>query len=172
MTASQQRRWIDEASEEELSLLQSEWLLWARDKQLPPQGDWRIWLLLAGRGFGKTRAGAEWIGLLARRYSQLQIALVGATFDDVRHVMVEGASGILNCAPFWCQPRWLPSQHKLIWPNGSVAPCLDRQCPPSRIIILHHEQDGDELLHQIGKALLALFSQAEILFHRVGESLE
>ena len=129
MTISQQKRWIDEASEEELSFLQNEWLLWARDKQLPPQGEWRIWLLLAGRGFGKTRAGAEWIGLLARRYSQLQIALVGATFDDVRHVMVEGASGILNCAPFWCQPRWLPSQHKLIWPNGSVARCFAAESP-------------------------------------------
>ena len=129
MTSSQQKRWIDEASEEELSFLQNEWLLWARDKQLPPPGDWRIWLLLAGRGFGKTRAGAEWIGLLARRHSHLQIGLVGATFDDVRHVMVEGASGILNCAPFWCQPRWLPSQHKLIWPNGSVARCFAAESP-------------------------------------------
>lgn len=51
----------------------------------------------------------------------LQIALVGATFDDVRHVMVEGASGILNCAPSWCEPRWLPSQHKLIWPQSGQA---------------------------------------------------
>ena len=65
MTFAQKMKWMEEASLDELRLMQDEWLLWARDKQLPPQGDWRIWLLLAGRGFGKTRAGAEWIGQLA-----------------------------------------------------------------------------------------------------------
>ena len=89
MNSLQRQKWINEASAEELVLLSQSWGVWARDKQLPPQGDWRIWLLLAGRGFGKTRAGAQWIHEIAAAQSHLQIALVGATFDDVRHVMVE-----------------------------------------------------------------------------------
>ena len=121
--------WIAQVSHDELAVLNQEWGLWAREKQLPPQGEWRIWLLLAGRGFGKTRAGAQWINEVARTQSDLQLALVGATFDDVRHVMVEGASGVLNCAPSWCQPRWYPSHHKLIWPNGSVARCFAAESP-------------------------------------------
>lgn len=129
MTRQQQQQLIANLNDEELRFLSEEWAIWARDKQLPPEGEWRIWLLLAGRGFGKTRASAEWITDLAASHKNLQIALVGATFDDVRHVMVEGASGILKCAPRECKPRWLPSQFKLIWPTGSVARCFAAESP-------------------------------------------
>ncbi|NCF48677.1 MAG: ATP-binding protein, partial [Bacteroidetes bacterium] len=97
------------------------WALWARDKQLPPPGTWRVWLLMAGRGFGKTRAGAEWVRALAESGTAAQIALVGDTADDVRHVMVEGPSGILRIAPKQTRPAWRRSLRSLEWPNGVVG---------------------------------------------------
>jgi phage terminase large subunit-like protein len=96
--------------------------MWAHKSQLPPEGGWRVWLMLAGRGFGKTRAGAEWIDRLARARSGVRIALVGATIEEARRVMVEGVSGILKVA---CgrrgRVRWEPSLGRLRWPNGSEA---------------------------------------------------
>ena len=83
------------------------WSLWARPAQLPPPGRWRVWLLMAGRGFGKTRAGAEWVRQLAETGKAGSIALVGDTADDVRHVMVEGPSGLLAIAPPSCRPHCL-----------------------------------------------------------------
>ena len=95
---------------------------WASEGQrCPPEEGWRVWCLVAGRGFGKTRAGAEWVhGLaMARR---CRIALVGSTIDDARRVMVEGASGLLAVAKLGTvQLKWEPSQRKLTWPNGSSA---------------------------------------------------
>lgn len=75
------------------------WAFLARDEQLPPLGDWPVWLILAGRGWGKTRAAAEWIGRLARRTPRGRFALVGTTLDDVRDTMVEGESGLLTVLP-------------------------------------------------------------------------
>ncbi len=75
------------------------WECWARDEQLPPPGEWRVWLICAGRGFGKTRAGAEWVRDVARHDPAARIALVGASLSEVRSVMVEGESGILAASP-------------------------------------------------------------------------
>ena len=75
--------------------LRDRWRHWAHDGQYPPEGDWRIWLIRAGRGFGKTRAGAEWVSQIARDDPTARIALVGATIDDVRRVMVQGESGLI-----------------------------------------------------------------------------
>ena len=72
----------------------NDWRFWARPDQLAPPGEWRVWLILAGRGFGKTRCGAEWV-LEQVRQGRKRIALVGETKADVRDVMVEGESGIL-----------------------------------------------------------------------------
>ena len=96
---------------------------WAHRAQLPPEGEgWRTWLMLAGRGFGKTRAGAEWVEKLARSRPGVRIALAGATIDEARRVMVEGVSGVLSVA---AQRRkkvnWEPSLGRLKWPNGSQA---------------------------------------------------
>ncbi|MEX0503484.1 DNA-packaging protein [Alphaproteobacteria bacterium LSUCC0719] len=99
------------------------WSLWARPAQLPPPGRWRVWLLMAGRGFGKTRAGAEWVRQLAETGKAGSIALVGDTADDVRHVMVEGPSGLLAIAPPSRRPQWQRSLRRLEWPNGVVARC-------------------------------------------------
>ena len=99
------------------------WPLWARPAQLPPAGSWRVWLLMAGRGFGKTRAGAEWVRWLAENGKAGSIALVGDTADDVRQVMVEGPSGLLAVAPASRRPQWRRSLRRLEWPNGVVARC-------------------------------------------------
>jgi phage terminase large subunit-like protein len=96
------------------------WVIWGRPAQLPPKGDWRNWLLMAGRGYGKTRAGAEWVHYLAEE-ADLRIALVGPTEDEVRSVMVEGSSGLLGCAPDDMRPEWEPSRGLLTWPSGSQA---------------------------------------------------
>lgn len=96
---------------------------WAHRNQLPPNGEgWRTWLLQAGRGFGKTRAGAEWICGLAMARPKVRIALVGANIGDARSVMVEGPSGVLAVARArGSRLRWEPSLHRLKWPNGSEA---------------------------------------------------
>ena len=98
-----------------------DWSFWARPEQLPPPGDWRVWLLLAGRGFGKTRTGAELIRARVAARTARRIALVAPTAADARDVMVEGESGILAISPPWDRPRYEPSKRRLTWPNGAVA---------------------------------------------------
>jgi phage terminase large subunit-like protein len=97
------------------------WEGWARDEQLPPHEAWRTWLICAGRGFGKTRAGAEWVRAVARSDANARIALVGASLSEVRSVMVEGDSGVLAAAPGALAPVFEPSLRKLTWENGAVA---------------------------------------------------
>ena len=100
------------------------WEGWARDAQLPPADAgraWRIWLICAGRGFGKTRAGAEWVRDVARHDPNARIALVGATLAEVRSVMVEGDSGVLAAAPGALPPHYEPSLRRLTWENGATA---------------------------------------------------
>jgi phage terminase large subunit-like protein len=97
------------------------WQGWARDEQLPPGEAWRTWLICAGRGFGKTRAGAEWVRDVARHDANARIALVGASLAEVRNVMVEGDSGVLSAAPGALAPAFEPSLRKLSWENGAVA---------------------------------------------------
>jgi predicted phage terminase large subunit-like protein len=98
-----------------------DWHCWARRSQLPPDGDWRVWLLLAGRGFGKTRAGAEWVRAQAESGAARRIALVAPTARDARLVMVEGASGVLSIASAEARPTFEVSKHQLTWPNGAIA---------------------------------------------------
>jgi phage terminase large subunit-like protein len=97
--------------------------LWAkaRPNQRPPPGDWSIWLLLAGRGFGKTRVLSEMVNHWATTGQCGRIALVAATAADARDVMIEGESGILECAPAWCRPLYESTRRRVSWPNGSMA---------------------------------------------------
>jgi len=97
-----------------------DWHILARPAQLAPDGDWRIWMIMAGRGCGKTGAGAQWL-LEQARTPGLRLALVGPTDDEVRSVMVEGSSGILASAPDDERPVWEPSLGRLSWANGSQA---------------------------------------------------
>ncbi len=105
------------------------WRKIARDKQLPPEGEWRIWVVMAGRGFGKTRTGAEWVREMVETGRAKRIALVGPTAADVRDVMVEGESGILAISPPWFMPRYEPSKRRLTWPNGAVATTFSADKP-------------------------------------------
>lgn len=108
-------------NEREKQLLRHHWRLWAHTGQLPPPGDWQTWMILAGRGFGKTRAGAEWVRAIAQADPQARIALVGATLAEARSVMVEGDSGLLTISPRGMRPRFEPSRRLLTWPNGAQA---------------------------------------------------
>jgi len=97
-----------------------EWERIARPEQLPPDGNWRIWCVLAGRGFGKTRLGAEWVNRRVRRGEAKNLVIAGPTAADVRDVMIEGPAGILNCASTQ-RPRYESSKRRLVWPNGAWA---------------------------------------------------
>ncbi len=121
----------------EIDLLLHDWVLWARDDQLPPAGDWTTWLILGGRGAGKTRAGAEWVrGTVAGTppYGRLdtgRIALIGETHADAREIMVEGLSGLLAVHPAAARPRWEVSRRRLLWENGAVAQVFSAEDPES-----------------------------------------
>lgn len=99
----------------------TDWRFWGRGKQQEPAGEWSIWLVLAGRGFGKTRTGAEWFTrrMMTGRYGSG--AVVGATAADVRDIQVEGESGLLNIGNRSWRPKYEPSKRRLTWPNGAVA---------------------------------------------------
>lgn len=114
-------RLIDALSPDEAVALLYDWRFWARDSQLPPKGAWRVWLLLAGRGFGKTRTGAELVRARVTSQNSRRLALVAPTAADARNVMVEGESGILAISPQWDRPHYEPSKRRLTWPNGAIA---------------------------------------------------
>lgn len=101
------------------AFLQWYWPIWARPEQLEPEGNWAYWLILAGRGYGKTRAGAEWIRKSATSGRFQYVNIIGATADDARDIMVEGESGILAVCPNWERAEYLPTKRRLDWPNGA-----------------------------------------------------
>ena len=110
----------------------SDWLQFAHAHQVPPDGDWTTWLLLGGRGAGKTRAGAEWVQELATSKPPRagHIALVGETGHDVREVMIEGFSGLLSVHRRG-RPKWISSRRRLEWDNGAVAYAFSAEDPES-----------------------------------------
>jgi phage terminase large subunit-like protein len=122
-------KFLDALTSREAAVLLYDWTIWARAKQLPPNGDWRTWLILAGRGFGKTRTGAEWVRHGVEAGAFRRVALVGETSADVRDVMVEGDSGILKVCPPWNRPKYEPSKRRLTWPNGAVAQTFSADDP-------------------------------------------
>ncbi len=115
------------------------WLfeIWALPHQLPPEGDWKTWVIMGGRGAGKTRAGAEWIRSEVEGARPLlpgrsrRVALVGETLEQVREVMVFGESGILACSPPDRMPVWEATRRRLVWPNGAVAQIFSAHDPES-----------------------------------------
>ncbi len=121
------------------------WPLWNRVSQQPPEDvDWRTWLILAGRGFGKTRAGAEWVRMIAESDPMARIALVGATMAEARAVMVEGDSGLLAVAQE-LRPRYEPSLGRLIWPGGAMAWLYSAAEPEHLRGPQHSHAWGDEI---------------------------
>ncbi len=115
----------------QFQILDTTWALDARLDQLAPEGDWLTWLILGGRGAGKTRAGAEWVRALATAEPKPAgpIALVGETFTDTREVMIEGVSGLLAIHPSWDRPEWQRSRRRLVWPNGTIAQAFSAEDP-------------------------------------------
>ncbi|MGB3314578.1 MAG: terminase family protein, partial [Albidovulum sp.] len=111
------------------ALMALPWLFefWALPHQLPPSGAWKSWVIMGGRGAGKTRAGAEWVRAQVEGARPLdpgrarRVALLGETIDQVREVMVFGESGILACSPPDRRPVWEAGRKRLVWPNGAVA---------------------------------------------------
>lgn len=102
---------------DEAEALEHYWPFWARPAQLPPPGSWRTWLILAGRGFGKTRTGAEWVRESVKSYSLVN--MIAATADDARDIMIEGESGILAICSDRERPVYQASKRRLEWPNGA-----------------------------------------------------
>lgn len=98
-----------------------DWIRVLHDHQIPPMVAWRSWLLLGGRGSGKTLAGATWLTKVAEKHAGVRLALVGPTLHDVREVMVEGPSGVLALSAPWNRPRWEAGRKRLVWGNGSLA---------------------------------------------------
>jgi phage terminase large subunit-like protein len=98
-----------------------DWRLWQRPKQATPEGDWRVWLVLAGRGFGKTRTGAEFVREQVAAGHARRVALVGPTAADVRDTMIEGESGLLAVFPPDERPKYEPSKRRIAFHNGAVA---------------------------------------------------
>ena len=132
-----------EAIQTEVDRRRYDWARHARDNQKSPAGDWTYWLILAGRGFGKTRTGAEWVREQAR--TNRYVNLIGATADDARDIMIEGESGILSVCPRYERPDYRPSQRKLIWPNGAISLIFTAD-EPERLRGKQHEKIwADEL---------------------------
>ena len=119
LEVAERARILGEMSPRDCAQIFYDWTFWARSDQAPPPGDWIVWLILAGRGAGKTRAGAEAVRLWSQSFPNVN--LIGPTADDVRDVMVLGDSGILNCCRKDERPRYLASAARLEWPNGAMS---------------------------------------------------
>jgi len=137
----------------ERAVMHYQWNLWARLEQTPPpefaNGVKATWLILGGRGMGKTRPGSqqviEWAKELGPKYGRGHIALIAKDPGDYRDVMIEGQeSGILACSPPWFRPIWEPSLRQLTWPNGVIAHCYSSETPDDLRGPQHHKAWGDE----------------------------
>ena len=133
-------RFLASLSRRQLEAIATDWPLWARPDQLPPDAgrngqDWTTWLVLGGRGAGKTRTGAEWIRRMAMGSASSglnpagRIALVGETYADVREVMIDGVSGLFAVHPRWERPVFEVGRRRLTWPNGAVAQAFSAEEP-------------------------------------------
>lgn len=130
LAPADRRVMLNRLSDDQRHALRSYWEVWAHDAQAPPTGCWHTWLIMAGRGFGKTRAGAEWVRNVARS-PIARIALVAASLGEARRVMVEGESGMLAVAPRGKRPRFEPSKRTLTWESGAQATLYSAAEPES-----------------------------------------
>ncbi len=127
--------WLEEMDDHTLAAMPYVFDLWALPHQCAPAGEWRAWVILGGRGAGKTRAGAEWVRSEVEGAEPFGIgrarrmALVGETYDQVRDVMIHGDSGILACSPPDRRPEWRAGERRLVWPNGATAQAFSASDP-------------------------------------------
>jgi phage terminase large subunit-like protein len=132
-------------SDEQRRAIRDDFVSETWDGQREPGGDWRVWLLMAGRGYGKTRTGAEWVLRRARQDGTLRIALVGASVDEVRDVMVLGDSGLMKCATPDEEMLWVPSRRLVVFPSGAEAYAYSGQSPEKLRGPQHHIAWCDEI---------------------------
>lgn len=118
---AERKAWLASLSRDELRALEYHWPFWGRPSQQAPPGDWRTWLVMAGRGFGKTRLLCEWARGRVESNTCRRLAFVAPTAADARDVLVEGESGILAISPPHFRPLYEPSKRRLTWPNGAIA---------------------------------------------------
>lgn len=124
------RAWLDRLTAKERSAIDQSWDVWARLAQRPPPGDWAIWLMLGGRGAGKTRAGAEWVCGLAETGAARRIALLAPTEHAARHVMLEGPSGLMCTASRRGYALEVSQAAASVrWPNGAEAFVFSASAP-------------------------------------------
>lgn len=116
----------------------------ARPTQRPPAGEWRIWTILAGRGWGKTRTIVEWAKLQAMAMPGSRGAIVAATAADARDVLTEGPAGFLATSPAADMPLYEPSKRRITWPNGSMATLFSADEPNRLRGPQHHWAICDE----------------------------
>jgi phage terminase large subunit-like protein len=140
-----QRRVVRGLSRPQKRELVERWSAWAHPGQLPPGGDWRVWTILAGRGFGKTRAGAEWVSACARADPALRIALVGGSNEEVKKVMIEGESGLFAVARTGERFRWASTAGILEFPSGALGFVYSSRNPEKLRGPQHHIAWCDEL---------------------------
>jgi len=137
LSPEQRIQFLATLDETELDTFGGYWDFFAHDHQAPPPGDWTSWLVLGGRGAGKTRVGAEWVRAIARGNPKrgiaalTPIALIGETEHDAREVMVEGVAGLLSVHQRGERPTWIPSRRRLEWPSGAVAQVFSAEDPES-----------------------------------------
>jgi phage terminase large subunit-like protein len=139
-----ERIW-EEMSDAERESLAYAWALFERRKQREPDLPWRTWLVMSGRGYGKTRMGAEWVRRMAMADPTACIALVGATREQARAWMIENDNGILGVCPPGERPQWEPSLWRLKWPNGATAFVYSAAEPESLRGPQHHFAWCDEI---------------------------
>ena len=120
MTATERRKMLTRLSDRKRKALEKHWNVWAHEGQIAPEGPWHTWMIMAGRGFGKTRAGAEWVRKAAQDPTA-RIALVAASLGEARRVMVEGESGLLAISPRGKRPLFEPSRRSVTWASGAQA---------------------------------------------------
>ena len=123
------------------------WEYLARKEQLPPPGDWRVWMIMAGRGFGKTRSGAEWVRMVADSNPEARIALVSSSLAEARAVMVEGESGLLAICRPGHKPVFEPSLHRIRFASGAQAQLFSAAEPEA----LRGPQHSHAWCDEIGK---------------------
>ena len=174
MAPEERARTLCRLPEPVIRAIEEEWWWQAHGGQIEPREDWRVWLIMAGRGFGKTRAGAEWVWARVREWERhgdrrrngdsylphggagtslavgesncpLRIALVGGSLDEVAKVMIEGESGLIACARPGEEPRWMPSRRTLLFANGAMAFAYSGERPGQLRGPQHHFAWADEL---------------------------
>jgi phage terminase large subunit-like protein len=144
--AAEQRAWVvRRLTLPQKRTLDEFWPAWAHDGQAPPAGDWPTWLMVTGRGFGKTRAGAEWVSELARTMGPIRIALVGATIEDALKVMVTGPSGVRTIARTGERVELNKKDALVRFPSGAEACLYSGACPEKLRGPEHHFAWCDEI---------------------------